>query len=60
MVAEVVLQKVQGARAFYETLIRRGEDIVAEIKSSWCCLDSATLRPVRPARDVVERFFAVG
>ncbi|OYW46847.1 MAG: thioesterase [Sphingomonadales bacterium 12-68-11] len=60
VVAEVVLQKVQGARAFYETLIRRGEDIVAEIKSSWCCLDSATLRPVRPARDVVERFFAVG
>ena len=58
VVAQVVLEKVQGARAFYETLIRRGEDVVAEIRSSWCCLDAETKRPTRPARDVVERFMA--
>lgn len=58
VIAQVVLEKVQGARAFYETLIQRGEDIVAEIRSSWCCLDAATLRPTRPARDVIEHFFA--
>jgi len=58
VVAQVILEKVHGARAFYETLIRRGEDIVAEIRSSWCCLDAATLRPTRPARDVIEHFFA--
>lgn len=56
--AQVVLQKVQGARAFYETLIRRGEEVLVEVKSSWCCLDAETKRPTRPAREIVERFFA--
>jgi acyl-CoA thioester hydrolase len=58
VVAQVVLEKVQGARAFYETLIRRGEDVVAEIRSSWCCLDAETKRPTRPEKDVIERFLA--
>ncbi|AKH42753.1 acyl-CoA thioester hydrolase [Altererythrobacter atlanticus] len=57
VVAQVVLQKVQGARAFYQTLIRRGEDVLVEVKSSWCCLDARTKRPTRPAKDIVERFF---
>jgi len=34
VIATVVLEKVQGARAFYETIIRRGEDVLAEVKSS--------------------------
>jgi acyl-CoA thioester hydrolase len=57
VIATVLLEKVQGARAFYETIIRRGEEVLAEVKSSWCCLDAETLRPSRLARDVVERFF---
>ncbi|WP_414713884.1 acyl-CoA thioesterase [Sphingomonas sp.] len=57
VIATVLLEKVQGARAFYETIIKRGEDVLAEVKSSWCCLDAETLRPARLARDVVERFF---
>nr|WP_281396819.1 thioesterase family protein [Sphingomonas aerophila] len=60
VVATVLLEKVQGARAFYETVIRRGEDVLAEVKSSWCCLDAATLRPARLARDVIDRFFVPG
>ena len=52
----MILERVQGARAFYETIIKRGEDVLAEVKSSWCCLDAATLRPARLARDLVERF----
>ncbi len=60
VVAQVLLEKVQGARAFYQTLIRRGEEVVAEVKSSWCCLDADTKRPTRPAREVIERFFARG
>ena len=56
LVASVVAEGVQGARAFFSTLITRGEDILAEVKSSWCCLDAATLRPARLARDVVRRF----
>jgi acyl-CoA thioester hydrolase len=56
VVATVLLEKVQGARAFYETIIKRGEDVLAEVKSSWCCIDASTLRPARLARDLVDRF----
>lgn len=52
----VRLKNVQGARAFYEILIQRSQDILAEVKSSWCCIDAQTLRPTRLAREVVERF----
>ena len=57
VIATVLLKKVQGARAFYETIIKRGEDVLAEVKSSWCCLDAETLRPSRLANSVVEHFF---
>ena len=57
VIATVLLEKVQGARAFYETIIRRGEDVLAEVKSSWCCIDAKTLRPARLARDVIAKFF---
>lgn len=57
VIATVLLEKVQGARAMYETVIRRGEDVLAEVQSSWCCVDAATLRPARLARDVIDRFF---
>jgi acyl-CoA thioester hydrolase len=57
VIATVLLEKVQGARAFYETVIRRGEEVLAEVKSSWCCLDAETLRPARVAREVIEQFF---
>ncbi|MFK4985828.1 acyl-CoA thioesterase, partial [Klebsiella pneumoniae] len=46
-IAHVVLEKVQGARAFYQTVIKRGEDVLAEVRSSWCCLDAHTRRPAR-------------
>lgn len=57
VIATVLLEKVQGARAFFETVIRRGDDVLAEIKSSWCSLDAQTLRPARLAASVVEHFF---
>jgi acyl-CoA thioester hydrolase len=56
LAAAVVAEGVQGARAFFSTLITRGEEVLAEVKSSWCCLDAATMRPARLARDVVRRF----
>ncbi|TCM20613.1 acyl-CoA thioester hydrolase [Novosphingobium sp. PhB165] len=59
VIATVLLEKVQGARAFYETVIRRGEEVLAEVKSSWCCIDADTKRPARLARDVIQRFFSV-
>jgi acyl-CoA thioester hydrolase len=57
VIATVLLEKFQGARAYYETVIRRGEEVLAEVKSSWCCIDAETLRPARLARDVIARFF---
>lgn len=57
VIATVVLEKVEGARAFYATIIKRGEDVLAEIKSSWCCIDAQTLRPKRLAADIIARFF---
>jgi acyl-CoA thioester hydrolase len=57
VVATVLLEKVQGARAFYETVIKRGSEVLAEVKSSWCCLDAETLRPARLTKEVVDKFF---
>jgi acyl-CoA thioester hydrolase len=56
VVAEVIADRVEGARAMFTTVLRRGEEVLSEIKSSWCCLDAATRRPARLARDVVGRF----
>ena len=56
VVAQVVAEGMHGARAFFHTLITRGEEVLAEVKSSWCCLDAATQRPARLARDVVRMF----
>ena len=47
VIARTVLDHFQGARAFYTTMIHRGEEVLAEVKSSWCCIDAETLRPAR-------------
>jgi acyl-CoA thioester hydrolase len=54
--AEVIAEKVQGTRAFFTTVVKRGEDVLAEVKSCWCCLDAMTQRPTRLGQDVVSRF----
>jgi acyl-CoA thioester hydrolase len=56
VVAEVIAEKVDGARAYFTTVVRRGQDVLSEVKSTWCCLDATSLRPARLARDVVSRF----
>ena len=56
VLAEVIATGVQGSRAFFTTMIQRGDTILAEVKSSWCCLDAATHRPARIARDLAARF----
>jgi acyl-CoA thioester hydrolase len=57
VIASVVLEKVHGARSFYDTIIKRGEEVLAEVKSSWCCVDAETLRPARIASEVQAYFF---
>ena len=57
VMARTVLEKVAGARAFYHTVIERGGEVLAEVKSSWCCVDTETQRPARIRRDLARRFF---
>lgn len=56
LTAQVFLQRVKGVRAFYRTLIKRGEEVLAEVESTWCSVDAASHRPVRIARDVARHF----
>jgi acyl-CoA thioester hydrolase len=56
VVAEVIAEKVEGARAYFTTVVRRGQDVLSEVKSTWCCLDATSLRPARLAREVIGRF----
>ena len=42
VIAETVLESFKGARAFYSTVIQRGEEVLAEVKSAWCCIDAPT------------------
>jgi len=56
LISEVIPTGVEGAKAFFSTIIRRGETVLAEVKSSWCCLDATTLRPSRIAQDIAQLF----
>ena len=56
VVADVIAEKVEGAKALFTTVIKRGETVLAEVKSSWCCLDAVSKRPARLARDIAARF----
>ena len=56
VVAEVIAEKVEGARAMFTTVLRRGDEVLSEIKSSWCCLDAVTKRPARLAREIAGKF----
>jgi acyl-CoA thioester hydrolase len=57
VIASTVLERYNGARAFYRTVIKRGEDVLAEVQSSWCCIDAQTLRPARIGEHLREVFF---
>jgi acyl-CoA thioester hydrolase len=57
VIARTVLESIKGARAFYSTVIHRGEEVLAEVKSSWCCIDAETLRPARIGEEVTRFFF---
>ena len=56
VVADVIAERMEGARAFFTTVIKRGEEVLAEVKSTWCCLDAVSHRPARLAREITQRF----
>ena len=57
VIASTVLDREYGARAFFHTVSKRGEDVLAEVQSSWCCIDAKTLRPARIGEHLREVFF---
>jgi acyl-CoA thioester hydrolase len=58
VVADVIAERMHGARAFFTTIVRRGGDVIAEVKSTWCCLDATTRKPARLGANVTDRFIA--
>jgi acyl-CoA thioester hydrolase len=58
VVADVIAERMHGARAFFTPIVRRGGDVIAEVKSTWCCLDATTRKPARLGANVTDRFIA--
>ena len=54
--AVATLKRLNGVRAFYGTVIRRGGEVLAEIESCWCCLDAISHRPAKLADDIAQLF----
>ena len=57
VIAAPVLESFKGARAFYRTVISRGEEVLAEVRSAWCCIDAETLKPARIGEHLRGVFF---
>ena len=57
--ARTTLTKVFGARSFYTTHIARDNEVLAEVESMWCCVDSKTGSVARISRDVAEKYFGL-
>lgn len=58
LTATVDLEKVRRESAFYGIEIRREDQLIAEVKSRWCCIDAVTLGPVRIPENVIRCFGA--
>ena len=56
VVADVIAERMEGAKAYFTTVIKRGETVLAEVQSTWCCLDAVTKRPARLAREIAQKF----
>ncbi len=54
--ALVTAKEARGSQASFTTLIKRGNELSAEIQSSWCCIDAMTRRPRRLAQEIVRLF----
>lgn len=58
LTATVVLERVRRESAYYETLIHRGSELIAEARSRWCCMDAVTLRPACLPQEIVNSFLS--
>ncbi|KQY21682.1 acyl-CoA thioesterase [Pararhizobium sp.] len=53
---KVTATGTRGSRASFTTMFKRGDDLAAEVHSSWCCVDASTRRPRRIADDIAHVF----
>lgn len=58
VVATTGIETAAGAKARFQTLIRRGDQLLAEVSSLWCCIDRQSHRPVRLPKPTLARFVA--
>lgn len=54
--ASVSLERIAGACAHFQTMIRRGQDSIAEVHSIWCALDATTRKPRRLRAEIIAPF----
>jgi acyl-CoA thioester hydrolase len=54
------ITEIRRARAWYQTTVTRGGILLVDVKSCWCCIDSATRRLTVIPRDAAERFLGNG
>lgn len=56
LVAEIIIRDIKTVRATYQSVIKRGEEIVAKAVSTWCCIHPDTHRPQRISADILTAF----
>lgn len=52
--AMVTLRHVRRQSAYFDTVILRGDNIVAQANSRWCCIDKKTRKPTRIPVEIVQ------
>lgn len=56
LVAEVSIRELRTVRVTYQSVIKRGEDVIATALSTWCCIHPDTHRPKRISPDILTAF----
>lgn len=54
--ALVTANNTRASRASFTTLFRRGDDLIVEARSTWCCVDAETRRPRRISPEIAQLF----
>ncbi|TGN61600.1 acyl-CoA thioesterase [Paracoccus liaowanqingii] len=55
--ALVTATGARGSRASFMTEFKRGKQLVADVRSTWGCVDAVTRRPRRISDDIAASFF---
>ena len=56
--AFVTANNTRASRASFTTNFRRGNELIVEARSTWCCIDADTRRPRRISPDIARIFLS--